>query len=195
MASPKTPDFAKILRRITLGFEAHGIPFIVIGGQAVLLHGEPRLTQDIDLTVALSPEDLPKVLNATAAAGLEPLLPDSAAFVRQTFVLPVEDTESGVRVDVIFSTTKFEAGAIERAVWITLDKVEIPFASAEDVILFKLFSGRARDLEDAEGVVKRSGRTLDWQYLRDWAAEFSQVEGRENLPAQVDYLEEEVDIS
>ena len=30
-----------------------GIPYMVIGGQAVLIYGEPRLTRDIDVTLGL----------------------------------------------------------------------------------------------------------------------------------------------
>src|SRR5260221_14588601 len=42
--------FRSLLERIALGLERRGIGYMVIGGQAVLLHGEIRLTEDIDLT-------------------------------------------------------------------------------------------------------------------------------------------------
>lgn len=67
--------------------------------------------------------------------------------------------------------------------------VRVPFASAEDLILHKLFAGRPRDIEDAAGVVRRKGPELDWDYLRTWAGEFSVVPGREELPDQLDALQ------
>jgi hypothetical protein len=70
---------------------------MLIGGQAVLLHGEPRLTQDIDLTLGVSPEALPTVLAACEKVGLEPLPDDVVAFVNDTFVLPAT-AEHGIRV-------------------------------------------------------------------------------------------------
>jgi len=54
--------FQQLLEKIALGLEGRSIPYMVIGGQAVLLHGEPRLTKDIDLTlhkiIAGRPRDL-----------------------------------------------------------------------------------------------------------------------------------------
>ena len=40
--------FAQLLEQIALGLEERLIPYMVIGGQAVLLYGEPCLTRDID---------------------------------------------------------------------------------------------------------------------------------------------------
>ncbi|MGB3565055.1 MAG: hypothetical protein WBH85_09195 [Thermoanaerobaculia bacterium] len=44
--------FGSLLERIALALDNADLPYMVIGGQAVLLHGEPRLTRDIDITVA-----------------------------------------------------------------------------------------------------------------------------------------------
>ena len=97
---------------------------------------------------------------------------------------------TGVRVDLIFSTTPYERQAIARAVYVQLAGDAVPFASAEDLILHKLFAGRPRDVEDAIGVVRRKGPELDWAYLDDRAREFSVVPGREDLPQQMRDLRE-----
>jgi hypothetical protein len=185
MASPDETDFGAILARLARGFAQPRLPFMVIGGQAVLIHGEPRLTQDIDLAVGVAPDRLPEVLDACERAELEPLPEHVDAFVRETFVLPLTDRATGIRVDVIFSRTAYEAEAIGRAIAVEVSGVAIPFASAEDLVLRKLFAGRPRDIEDAEGVVRRKGRDLDWPYLRRLAAEFRAVPGREEMPAQI----------
>jgi hypothetical protein len=161
---------------------------MLIGGQAVLLHGEPRLTQDVDVTLGVGPGRLDDVLAACRALGLEPLPSDIAGFVRDTFVLPAADPETGVRIDLIFSTTAYEAHAIERAVRVEIGGESVPFASAEDLILHKLFAGRPRDLEDVAGVVRRKGAALDWRYLRTWAAEFALVPGREGMVEMIEKL-------
>lgn len=80
---------------------------------------------------------------------------------------------------------------IARAVTVSVGGVDVKYASAEDLILHKLFAGRPRDIEDAKGVVARQGARLDWRYIEGWAQEFSSVEGRENLPAQVGELRAE----
>jgi predicted nucleotidyltransferase len=182
MASRQPPDFAGLLARLARGLQEGGIPFMLIGGQAVLLHGEARLTQDIDVTLGVGPERLPDLLAATGHMGLTPLPDDVEGFVRDTFVLPALDEETEIRVDLIFSNTSYEATAIGRALRVRIGGQDVPIASAEDLILHKLFAGRARDLEDVEGVLRRRAPTLDWPYLEKWAREFAAVPGRETLP-------------
>ncbi|NVL90146.1 MAG: hypothetical protein HWN69_04000 [Desulfobacterales bacterium] len=43
--------FQKLLGRLANELSNLHIPYMVIGGQAVLLYGEPRLTKDIDITL------------------------------------------------------------------------------------------------------------------------------------------------
>jgi hypothetical protein len=185
MAVPDEPDFAAILARVARALTGGQIPFMVIGGQAVLVHGEPRLTQDIDLTVGISIHRLADVLAACDEASLSSLPDDVERFVHETFVLPVADRATGTRVDLIFSETPYEAAAIQRADVIEVAGAAVPFATAEDLLLHKLFAGRPRDIEDAEGIVRRKGGDIDWSYVSTWAEAFSEVPGREEMPAQV----------
>lgn len=186
------PDFRRLLARLARSLEEHELPCMIIGGQAVLLHGEPRLTQDVDVTLGVGPARLPDVLAACEELGLEPLPEDIEGFVRTTFVLPAEDRETGIRVDLIFSTTAYETEAISRAQRVDVGETMVPFATAEDLIIHKIFAGRPRDIEDAVGVVRRKGHELDWEYLRRWAAEFALIPGRESLPDAVEELRREV---
>lgn len=192
MTSPPSPDFAELLARLNRAMEARGIPFMLIGGQAVLLHGEPRLTQDVDVTLGVGPSRLDDVLSLCSEAGLDPLPEDVVDFVRTTFVLPARDGTTGIRVDLIFSTTPFEARAIGRAEPVAIGGAEVPFATAEDLIVHKLFAARPRDLEDAAGVVRRKGPELDWAYLERWCGEFARVPGRERMPELLEGLRGEM---
>ena len=47
--------FDELLARIAGALDARALPYMVIGGQAVLLYGEPRLTRDIDITLGVEP--------------------------------------------------------------------------------------------------------------------------------------------
>lgn len=62
--------------------------------------------------------------------------------MRDNFVLPVRHQDTGIRVDLVFSTTPYERQAIARATRVELAGVAVPFATAEDLILHKLFAGR-----------------------------------------------------
>ena len=191
MTTPPAPDFPALLGGLTRELQAHGLPFMLIGGQAVLVHGRPRLTDDIDVTLGVDVTRLPDLLAVCAALGLRPLPEDPARFAEETAVLPAQDTASGIRVDFIFSTTAYERQAIDRALRVDLLGVSVPFASAEDLILHKLFAGRPRDHEDAVSVVRRRGRELDWSYLDRWAGEFARIPGREDLPKRLADLRRE----
>ncbi len=161
---------------------------MLIGGQAVLLHGRPRLTEDIDVTLGVDPSHFPIVHEVCRALNLDPLPEHIETFVTETNVFPAYDVESGIRVDFIFSTTPYERQAIERAVTVELAGEAVPFATAEDLVIHKLFAGRARDIEDAETVVRRKVAELDWAYLEKWARAFAVVPGREGMPGQIAQL-------
>lgn len=191
MPSHRAPDFERLIASVSHALRARGVPYMLIGGQAVLLHGEPRLTQDIDVTLGIAPDGISKILDAAEEADLRILPEDPDGFVTETFVLPCEEPGTGLRVDFIFSTTPYEAQAIDRAVEVEIQDESVRFAAAEDLILHKLFAGRPRDMEDAVGVVRRKGKEMDWEYMRRWAGEFATIPGREGMPGQVEELRQE----
>ena len=167
------------------------LPYMLIGGQAVLVHGRPRLTEDIDVTLGVEPDRLRDLRAVCDQLGLVVLPGDPEAFVRETFVLPARHPGTGMRVDFVFSTTPYERQAIERAGSVAIAGASVRVATAEDLILHKLFAGRPRDIEDAESVVRRKGGELDWAYVGRWAAQFAGVPGREGLPQLVKRLKTE----
>ncbi|HEV8266451.1 MAG TPA: nucleotidyl transferase AbiEii/AbiGii toxin family protein [Gemmatimonadales bacterium] len=191
MASPRGPDFQTFIAAIAGHLAARDIPFMLIGGQAVLLHGRPRVTEDVDVTLGVGPDGWGRIRDVCADLALDPLPEHVEAFVRETFVLPARHAETGMRVDFIFSTTPYERQAIDRAIRVDVVGVAVPFATAEDLIIHKLFAGRPRDLEDAVGVLRRRGAELDWRYLEHWVAEFARVPGREELARRLADLRRE----
>jgi len=54
--------FEKLLKKIGACLEHNHLPYMIIGGQAVLLYGEPRLTRDIDITLGLNVGSLDRLL-------------------------------------------------------------------------------------------------------------------------------------
>lgn len=191
MAFPQAPDLSGFIAAVAQRLTEARLPFMLIGGQAVLLHGRPRVTEDIDITLGVDPSHLPAVRGVCEALGVDPLPPAVERFVRDTFVLPARHRETGLRVDFIFSTTPYERQAIARAVRVKLGGVSVPFATAEDLVVHKLFAGRAVDWEDALSVVRRQAGTFDWGYVERWAREFAAVPSREDLPERAARLRRE----
>jgi len=157
--------FKELLISIARQLEKHRIPYIIVGGQAVLLYGEPRLTKDIDITIGLNIDRVDKILKIMEDISLEPLPKDVHQFVKQTMVLPLIEPGSGIRVDVIFSFSQFEQDAIRRANVVKINNTPIRYTSLEDLIIFKIFSGRPRDIEDARKILIKN-QNADIKYIK-----------------------------
>ena len=69
MVFPPADAWSALLEGLTRGLETRGIPFMLIGGQAVLLHGQPRFTEDIDATLGVGPDRLPRCSRRVPPSG------------------------------------------------------------------------------------------------------------------------------
>jgi hypothetical protein len=149
----------------------NGIPYMVIGGMANAVWGEPRATIDIDVTIWFEEKEVNRIVSFLADF-FRPLVSDPAGFVQDTSVLPLE-SENGVRIDLIFARLSFERKAISRAVEIRVGGIPICFCSPEDLILHKIISERERDQDDVRGVAVRRMKSLDLNYLEPKIRELS----------------------
>jgi predicted nucleotidyltransferase len=163
--------FEALLEKIARGLDGNKIPYMVIGGQAVLLYGEPRLTKDIDITLGIGVERLGEMRTMIDQLGLKYLTDEVEDFVKETMVLPVIEEKSGIRIDFIFSFSPYERQAIERAKSVPLGKTKIRFAALEDVVVHKIIAGRPRDIEDIENILIKNP-DYDATYIENWLAEF-----------------------
>ena len=163
--------FREILSKIGACLQKRNLPYMIIGGQAVLLYGEPRLTRDIDVTLGVNTDHLNTMISIAGGLGLKPIPDNIESFVKQTMVLPTMDVTSGIRVDFIFSFTPYEEQAIKRARKKVILAQEVSFAAPEDVIIHKIFAGRPRDIEDARSIILKNP-DIDLAYIRRWLIEF-----------------------
>jgi hypothetical protein len=163
--------FEALISRIAGELGRAGLPYMIVGGQAVLFHGTVRMTKDIDITLGVDTGRLDAVVQAVKSIGAEIIPVDFEAFVERTYVLPVMEKESGLRVDFIFSSTPYERQAIARATPALLGGTKVMFAAIEDLVIHKIFAGRARDLEDVRSLLLKNPG-MDREYVRKWLQEF-----------------------
>jgi len=168
--------FTRLLERIALGLEQRQIPYMIIGGQAVLIYGEPRLTRDIDVTLGAGPERLAEMIEFARGSAWRVLVEAPQEFVHKTMVLPCVDPESGIRIDFIFSHSPYEKQALERVRRVEIGRAAVCFAAVEDVIVHKIIAGRPRDLEDVRGILLKNAQ-VDREYIRRWLREFDRSLG------------------
>ena len=172
--------FEALIAKIAEELGRAGLSYMIIGGQAVLLYGTPRMTKDIDITLGVDIGSLGAVVQAVKSIGAEIIPDDFESFAERTYVLPTMEKESGIRIDFVFSFTPYERQAIARATPAWLGGTKVMFAAVEDVIVHKIFAGRARDLEDVRSlIIKNPG--IDRQYVRKWLKEFEKTPEKEAL--------------
>lgn len=158
---------------------AAGIRSCVIGGLAVQRWGEPRATQDVDLSVLAPVGDERRPLDLLLGSFVA-RRPDALAFAMNNRVLLIQ-AKNQVAVDVGLAGSAFEVEVMERSSpWVYGD-VAIVTCSAEDLVICKLVAGRPRDVSDIEGIVRRQGRRLDVERIRRYGALFADVKEEPEL--------------
>ncbi|MCU0500271.1 MAG: hypothetical protein MUC51_00635 [Anaerolineae bacterium] len=160
-----------------------GIASITIGGVAIAIWGEPRVTRDIDLKVMLGREQAGRLI-AILAPDYVSLLPDPIAALQRQAMLFVQD-EAGTRLDLLLAETPYDVTAIQRGRDVEVQPgLSIRLCSPEDLIIYKLISTRLRDHEDASSVIRRQDALLDDAYILGWLRQFEQALDDSTLVAE-----------
>ncbi len=164
-------QFEKLIRKIAILLDENRIEYMLVGGQAVLRYGKARMTEDIDVSLGLDPADHGKLTQVLEHSKLISIVPDVEYFLRKTFVLPVQDAESGIRIDFIFALSEYERLAIGRANRLEMGGVAVNYISVEDLVIHKLVASRPRDIEDIRYVIYKNP-DIDRAYINEWLSRF-----------------------
>lgn len=160
-----------------------GIGSMVIGGMAVGVWGEPRLTRDIDMKVLLK-RDTARRLIQVLGRGYRSLHGDAEQSFREAGFAFFLD-QHGSRVDLLLSDNAFDDEALARAVKVELaPRKKARVCTAEDLVIYKLLSDRPRDRADAQSVIDRQGKKLDRVYVERWLRELGKAIDDSTLVAQ-----------
>lgn len=160
------------LARLASDLKEHGIDYMVIGAVALLAHGYPRFTEDIDLV--LTPEGLEVFHRELIGLGYVPAFPGAKKRLRST--------RDGVTIEVM-TTGEYPGDGKPKPVSIPepstasteIDGIQI--VTFEKLIELKLASGmtaphRLKDLADVQELIKIRALQKDFAerldpYVRD----------------------------
>ena len=143
--------------------DRHHVDYLLIGGLAVSLHGVERATMDVDITVAMTPDNLAHLIGTARELKLTPVLPvplealGDLELLRQwhternleAFALRTPDI-AGVTVDVLLFPPVEFSGMSQRATLFDVASTAIRVVAIDDLIALKQAVGRPIDLSDIE---------------------------------------------
>ena len=134
----------------------NNVRYLLVGGWAVGLYGNPRATKDIDFLIAIDNENIKQLKSALFEFGAPTV--DDKVFTEPGNVFRMG--KSPVQIDIINQSDGIDFhGSYKRKNLIMINELEISVISKEDLIKNKKASGRLQDLADAEYLEKKTGRT------------------------------------
>src|SRR5688500_9453682 len=146
MTEPAPENFSQF-EKLLVDLARSGVDFAVVGGVAVSLNGFVRATDDLDILVNESRENIQRLLDALAKWG--------EGFARELKVEEFVPQEGSIRVMEDFDLdifTRMRGKSLDdfkpRLGYLETNGVRIAYLAAEDLILLKQTSWREKDQID-----------------------------------------------
>lgn len=140
------PDFKEFLKSLN----SAGVKYLLLGGYAVIHYGYRRATDDLDIWIAVNPDNailVASVLRDFFGFSASKVTPAMFREPGKVFIIGREP----VRIDILTSPDGVEfAECYKRRRKVKWDGISVPLISLEDLRANKLASGRAKDLADLE---------------------------------------------
>ncbi len=149
------------IQRICSALTKENIPYAIVGGFAVALHGLPRGTFDLDIVIRWTEKNLTKAEASLNNCGLISRLPISAKeifefrdeyienrnLIAWNFYNPMALNE---QVDLLIN---FDLGR-KKVISKVFSNTPLQILNIKDLIKMKIESGREQDLADVQGLEK-----------------------------------------
>ena len=168
------------LAQLAADLKNHNIDYVVIGAVAMLAHGYPRFTEDIDLV--LTPEGLEAFHRELVGLGYAPAFPGARKRLRST--------RDGIPIEVITAGEYPGDGqpkpvSFPKPSEASIERDGVRFVTFEKLIELKLASGmtagdRLKDLADVQELIKIHGLQANFAerldpYVRNKFIELSEA--------------------
>lgn len=148
------------IQRICLALDKANVPYAIVGGYAVALHGVIRGTVDVDIAIEWSLTNLQNTENAFKGMGLVSLIPITAEMVfhfrdeyvqnRNLIAWNFYDPSNPLnQVDIVINYD-LKGAQYTKKIQTSLGTISI--LSLGELIKMKEASGRSQDLEDVKAL-------------------------------------------
>jgi hypothetical protein len=159
-------EFPEILRIVCEFLNKNKTQYAIVGGVAVMYHGVPRTTVDIDIIMQMEDEQIPTFAEFLNSSGFV----SSAIDIRAAFAENSHSTfffkDTLLRLDIQGVNSAFDKMTLDRAIEVNLFGTLVRIGSIEDTFVNKILFQGEQDLRDALGILKRNSGNLDFEYIR-----------------------------
>ncbi|MBT4090807.1 MAG: hypothetical protein HN580_08785 [Deltaproteobacteria bacterium] len=135
-------DFIRLLNQ-------HRVRYLIVGGYSVAFHGYPRYTKDIDLLIAVAPDNAKRMVRVINEFGFASLNLQEKDFLEKEMIIQIGMEPN--RVDIICGIRGFQFDEYyERREEFLNGDLVLNFVDKAGLKLLKELAGRTKDLADLE---------------------------------------------
>ncbi len=128
---------------------ANHVNYLVVGGYAVAIHGNPRYTKDIDIWIEMTPENAENLLKSLAQFGF-----GSLGLQSEDFLIPDQIIQLGYPPNRIDLLTTIDGVVFDDCyplkLEVVIDNLIVNVIDLDNLKKNKKASGRLQDLADLE---------------------------------------------
>lgn len=141
------PDFKEFLKLLN----EHEVRYLLIGGYAVGYHGYARATEDMDIWVAVQPENANKIVNVLKDFGFASPDLSAALFLQEGKIIRMGLPPIRLEITTSISGVMFDE-CYEKRILDEIDGIDVSLIDLQNLKKNKKASGRAKDLADLENL-------------------------------------------
>lgn len=139
--------FSRLLRSLN----AEGIPYLIVGGFAVILHGYIRATDDLDIWVEPDERYALALNKALRAVNIRLPVTELMRMLREACGIRLGTEHE--QIDLLFQIAGVDfAACYSRRVVVEVDAIPLTFIGLDDLRASKQAAGRLQDLLDLENL-------------------------------------------
>ncbi len=146
----------------------------IIGGVAVSLRAEPRVTADVDAIIWGESASARQIVDEAQKLGIRSRVENILEDARTILVLRLVEESTLTNVDVSLAYSGFEREAIDAASRIDVPGGSLSIPSVEDLVIMKAVAHRPRDVVDI-ALLAETYPDLDESRVRRWVSEFGEM--------------------
>jgi len=127
----------------------HDVDYLLIGGYAVSYYGYARTTEDMDIWIAIHPDNAQKIYSALIAFGFNDPNLKPAIFLEKPKILRMGFPPLRLEITTSISGVDFD-DCYQTRIIDKIDGVEVNLIDLQNLKKNKKASGRAKDINDIE---------------------------------------------